>query len=416
MTFVHEIPSAVVGAVVLRIGVDPVGDAQQLFSAEPDLFVDLSQPFDTLEPFGGTLNLNGPFRHEHRHQDAVVRTQGTGGKIVDIPGLRVVLPDGRNEVWCPPVLSSVATLVDEVLVGGAEEACRGRGQIESARFLFRGMAGDAVAVEDRLDICRIVQHAPPDLLPWLGTGEGGFPRKREQTALGRGRGVFRRLMAADAGTVLAGHEVDKGPFGLHREVVLVQRLEEDVGIRGNEEIRAAVFFDGDDSMLHLQPEGRVLGDHRVLLVVGLGGTVLFVVWSARIPGTGDLFEDPEIADGAAFDIFHAHIDILNHTLREFLLSEDRVERGFEIRGTRPGLQGNRLPCGDIGVAIEGNNLPLSVEGVESIAVGLIGLAEASRFMRDEDEFWIDRPRVTEKRSLLRFPGNHRAAFCNRIGG
>ena len=74
-------------------------------------------------------------------------------------------------------------------------------------------------------------------------------------------------MAADAAADLARHVVHEGALGLHRHVVLVERLEEDVRVGRHEEVGRAVLLDRHDAVLDLQPQVRVLGDAGVLLVV-----------------------------------------------------------------------------------------------------------------------------------------------------
>ena len=74
-------------------------------------------------------------------------------------------------------------------------------------------------------------------------------------------------MTADAGAGLARHVIHERPLGLHGQVVLVERLEEDVRVGRHQEVGAAVRFDRDDAMLHLQAQSRVLRDHGMLLVV-----------------------------------------------------------------------------------------------------------------------------------------------------
>jgi hypothetical protein len=85
MVFVFYVLAAPVHAVVLGIGIDPVGDLQQLLSGELDFLVSLRElccPGGRLS--SASFTLSGA---SMASQDAVVRAERTGGHIVDIPPL-----------------------------------------------------------------------------------------------------------------------------------------------------------------------------------------------------------------------------------------------------------------------------------------------------------------------------------------
>ena len=185
------------------------------------------------------------------------------------------------------VAEAVASVGHELAREQGEEAVRPvRAEVARenglAFALVVAVALHAMAVEDGLDVAREVHHVGQVR---EGLNLAGRTLQREQFAGFVLRRLGAMLVAADATDDFAGAHAAPALHPLHGKIVLVQRLEEDLPVRGNLEGSGTVGLHGHGAKHALQREGAK-PRHEI-------GTAAEVHW------LGQRFEDEELLDVAA---------------------------------------------------------------------------------------------------------------------
>jgi len=163
------------------------------------------------------------------------------------------------------------------------------------------VASHAVAVQNRLDIALEVRHVRQVFERLDDRGRTLQGKRRSRVAAGLG-GAGARLVAADTGKGLAGHQVRKALHALDRKVVGIERDEEERAAGRREKRGTAVLLDRHGAQNPFQVEGaRPRGEIHA---------------TAEVDGFGQRFEHEQLLDVTAFDAFHVAslVDVEQHEL------------------------------------------------------------------------------------------------------
>ncbi len=165
------------------------------------------------------------------------------------------------------------------------------GEDDAAVGFFVAMAGDAVLIEDGLDMLGVVDDVGEvgkgcDLTGRASGGEEGG---------GDGGGLCTLFVATDAGGGFAGHDAGPALHAFDGEVVFVECDEVELSIGGQFEIGGSIGFDGDGAEDALECEGAEEGE-------GFGS-------AGEIDGFWEGFEDEDFFDVAGFDAGHVSADV-----------------------------------------------------------------------------------------------------------
>lgn len=196
------------------------------------------------------------------------------------------------------------------------------GQVEVVFGILRAVAFGAVLIEDWLDVGGVVQYPRGGFVAGLGLGFRWWMQQGHRRSASRQRGVPGFFVASDAGAYFSGAVIHIGSLALDFEEVLIERLEVDVFICGDEEVGGAVFINGDYAVYDLEAQACAGADEGCVR----GVFVARVPESSASPWSGDLLHDTQVFYRSGFYIFEAVVDVLDDTEGQVLLGELRVAR------------------------------------------------------------------------------------------
>ena len=293
--------------------------------------------------------------------------------------LRVVLTDGRADQIETPSALTAASFRHQLLVGDAEMRRFFAGEDQISFRLIAPMALNAVLIKNRLHIRGIMNRSPARLLTGLRARHGRHPLKCHRNIhLTRLRRIARRLMTADTTSDFTWPIIHVGPLPLNLHEVLVQNLERNIPVSGNNKVRRTVFANRHDAVLHLESESGVLGDHGMLLIVFVAAPE-----APRRPWPGHLLVDADILDCAPFHVFKPVINIRNDANGLILFGKRFIPRTCQHRRFHPLPQRHGHETADPPILVDQFRIAIAIQKVK-LPVDLVLPAAALGVHADEE--------------------------------